>query len=83
MKEKVINFGKIKSGKNGSVPNALVCWYKIYITDNNVHETRRNNSFMNHMAIIFENELQDKVLQDEDVCIKIQQMQDLVRISIV
>ncbi|OXU22388.1 hypothetical protein TSAR_005080 [Trichomalopsis sarcophagae] len=83
MKEKVINFGKINPGKNGTVPNALVCWYKIQITDNNVHETRRNSSFMNHTAIVFENELQDKVLQGKDVRIKIQQMQDLVRISIV
>lgn len=82
MKEEIVNFGKIDVKKNRLIPNALVCWYKICINDDITQETRRTNSFMNHMAIVFENELSDKVSYDEDVNIKIQQMRDLVKISV-
>ncbi|XP_058802002.1 protein arginine N-methyltransferase 9-like isoform X2 [Phymastichus coffea] len=83
MKEEIFNFGVINVQKLRTVPNALICWYNIFITDDVVIETKRENSFMNHTAIVFNNEFDNKVLQGEDIKIKIQQMRDIVRISVV
>lgn len=80
--EEVIVFNKINAKSNQNIPNALLCWYKIFITDNLVIETKRNNSFMNHSAIVLENELKNKVLAGEDVYIKVKQMCNLVRVSV-
>jgi hypothetical protein len=83
LKEEVISFGKIDLVKCKTVPNALICWYKICIDNDKNHETKRNKSFMNHMAVVFENELENKALQGEDINIKVQQMHDLVRIRVI
>ncbi|XP_011501032.1 PREDICTED: putative protein arginine N-methyltransferase 9 isoform X2 [Ceratosolen solmsi marchali] len=83
MKEKVINFGKIDLEKYKTTPNALICWYKIHISNDKYYETKRKRSFMNHTAIVFESELEKKALQGEDVNIKIQQMHDLVKIKVI
>ena len=83
VKEEIINFGKINIDKQEIIPNALICWYKICLSNHNMHETKRSSSFMNHMALVFEKELQEKVLQGENVLIKVRQMRDIVKISVV
>lgn len=79
--EAVINFGKI-NGVNTTLPNSLVCWYKIQLCSDHVHDTRKNESFMNHTAIVFEDELRDVILGDKEVKIKIHQMKGLVKITV-
>ena len=69
--EAVINFGKI-NGVNTTLPNSLVCWYKIQLCSDHVHDTRKNESFMNHTAIVFEDELRDVILGDKEVKITAQ-----------
>ncbi|EGI57314.1 PREDICTED: putative protein arginine N-methyltransferase 9 isoform X2 [Acromyrmex echinatior] len=78
--ETIVNFGEINKGK--ILPNALICWYKIQLSSHHVHDTKKD-SFMNHTAIVFENELKDIILRDKEVKIKVHQMKGLVKITIV
>lgn len=79
--ETIVNFGKINS-KEKILPNALICWYKIQLTPHHVHDTKKNDSFMNHTAIVLENELKDIILRDKEIKIKVHQMKGLVKITI-
>ncbi|KAJ8672731.1 hypothetical protein QAD02_003991 [Eretmocerus hayati] len=82
MKEEIVDFKILESSNSKIHPNALICWYEIHLTDNIIQNTRRNNSFMNHMAFVYENEL-DQVANGENVSVKIQQMRDIVKVKIV
>lgn len=79
--ETIVNFGEINN-KEKILPNALICWYKIQLSPHHVHDTKKNDSFMNHTAIVFENELRDIILRDKEVKIKVHQMKGLVKITI-
>ncbi|KAL0133788.1 hypothetical protein PUN28_001036 [Cardiocondyla obscurior] len=79
--ETFVNFGKINN-KGKTIPNALICWYKIQLSPHHVHNTKNNESFMNHTAIVLEDELRDIILRDKEVKIKIYQMKGLVKITI-
>lgn len=78
--ETIVNFGEISN--KGNLPNALICWYKIQLSPHHVHDTKKNDSFMNHTAIVFEDELRDIILRDKEVKIKVRQMKGLVKITI-
>lgn len=80
--EAIVSFGKINSTKRKILPNALVCWYKIELNPYNVYYTEKNSSFMNHTAIVFEDELRDIILKDGEIKIKIVQMKGLVKITV-
>lgn len=80
--ERVINFGKISATNNKLLPNALVCWYKVRLTLNHNYDTKRNGSFMNHTAILLEDELKNSILQGNEVCIKVQQAEGIIRIKV-
>lgn len=80
--ERVINFGQISATNNKSLPNALVCWYKVRLTLNCNYDTKRNGSFMNHTAILLEDELKNAILQGNEVCIKVQQAEGVIRVKI-
>lgn len=80
--EALVNFGKIDSTNVKSLPNALICWYKIQLDPDHTHDTKKNNSFMNHTAIVFEDELKNIILRNEEVKVKIYQMKGLVKISL-
>lgn len=80
--ETIVNFGEINNKEGKILPNALICWYKIQLSPHHVHDTKKD-SFMNHTAIIFENELRDIILRDKEVKIKVHQMKGLVKITIV
>lgn len=80
--EVVVNFGKVSNMKKGTLPNVLVCWYKIQLSPDHVHDTKKNNSFMNHTAVILEDDLQDIILRDQEVKIKVYHMKGLVKIAI-
>lgn len=71
IKEHVITFGKFDTSKK--LPNALIVWYKIQFSENNVCETRRNDSFMNHMAVVLPDEIKESIQRDGEVKIKILQ----------
>lgn len=80
--ETIVNFGEI-SNKGGKIlPNALICWYKIQLSPHYVHDTKKNDSFMNHTAIVLEDELRDIILRNKEVKIKVYQMKGLVKIAI-
>lgn len=79
--ETIVNFGEINN-KEKILPNALICWYKIQLNPHYVHDTKRNDSFMNHTAIVFENELRDIILRDKEIKIQVHQMKGLVKITI-
>lgn len=81
--ETIVNFGKINCAKRKTLPNALVCWYKIYLSPDHIHDTNKNNTFMNHTAIVFEDELRDIILRDKEVKIKVYQMKGLVKVTVV
>lgn len=83
MKREILNFGTVDLETSKVIPNALICWYKICVTDDITLETKRDNSFMNHTAIVLEKELLQQVLDKKDVQIQIQQMRDIVRIALV
>ncbi|XP_076630851.1 protein arginine N-methyltransferase 9 isoform X2 [Colletes latitarsis] len=80
--ERIVNFGKINATKNKLLPNTLICWYKIRLTLNHNYDTRRNGSFMNHTAILLEDELKNIIVQGNEVCIKVQQAEGVVRIQV-
>ncbi|XP_012140337.2 protein arginine N-methyltransferase 9 isoform X1 [Megachile rotundata] len=80
--ERVINFGKISASNNKLLPNALVCWYKIRLTLNHSYNTKRNGSFMNHTAILLEDELKNTILQGNEVCIKVHQAEGMIQIKV-
>ncbi|XP_020286113.1 uncharacterized protein LOC109855746 isoform X2 [Pseudomyrmex gracilis] len=80
--EALVNFGKIDSTNVKTLPNALICWYKILLDSDHTHDTKKNNSFMNHTAIVFEDELKNIILRDKEVKVKIYQMKGLVKISL-
>lgn len=80
--EVVVNFGRISNAKRKALPNALVCWYKIHLSPDHIHDTRKNDSFMNHTAIVFEDELRDIILKDKEVKIKVHQMKGLVKVTV-
>ncbi|XP_076663837.1 protein arginine N-methyltransferase 9 isoform X2 [Andrena cerasifolii] len=80
--ERVVNFGKINATNEKPLPNALICWYKIRLTLNHSYDTKRNGSFMNHTAILLEDELKNTILQGNEVCIKVQQAEGVVRIKV-
>lgn len=79
--EAIMNFGKINC-VNTTLPNSLICWYKIQLSSDHIHDTKKNESFMNHIAIVFEDELRDVILRDKEVKIKIYQMKGLVKITV-
>ncbi|XP_043671850.1 protein arginine N-methyltransferase 9-like isoform X3 [Vespula pensylvanica] len=76
--QSVVNFRKIGNNNKQLYPNALICWYKIELTSDHVHYTKRNDSFMNHMALVLEDELQNMIQADNEVKIKIQQVKGLL-----
>nr|XP_034187371.1 protein arginine N-methyltransferase 9-like isoform X1 [Osmia lignaria] len=80
--ERIINFGKISASNNKLLPNALVCWYKIRLTSNHSYNTKRSGSFMNHTAVLLEDELKNTILQGNEVCVKVQQAEGMIRIKI-
>ncbi|XP_017888158.1 protein arginine N-methyltransferase 9-like isoform X2 [Ceratina calcarata] len=80
--ERVINFGKISATNNKLLPNALACWYKVRLTSNYNYDTKRNGSFMNHTAILLEDELKNCILQGNEVCIKVQQADGVIRVKV-
>ncbi|XP_012522891.1 protein arginine N-methyltransferase 9 [Monomorium pharaonis] len=80
--ETIVNFGEINNEERKTLPNALICWYKIQLGPHHVHDTKKNNSFMNHTAIVFEDELRDVILRDKEVKVKIHQMKGLVKITV-
>lgn len=79
--EAVIDFGKI-SVYGDKTPNALLCWYRIEFSNHHEIDTKRKNSFINHTAIILEDQLEDAVLQKTNVKLRIFKMGDLVKISL-
>lgn len=81
--QSTVNFRKIGNNNKQLHPNALICWYKIELTSDHVHYTKRNDSFMNHMALVLEDELQNIVRTDNEVKIKIQQVKGLVSIKLI
>lgn len=80
--ERVINFGKISATNNKLLPNALVCWYKVRLASNYNYDTKRSGSFMNHTAILLEDELKNCILQGNEVCIKVQQADGVIRVKV-
>ena len=80
IKEHIISFGKFDMTK--TLPNALIVWYRIHFSENNIYDTRRINSFMNHMAVVLEDEIKDLVQRDDEVKIKIFQMRDLINFGV-
>ncbi|CAL7948435.1 unnamed protein product [Xylocopa violacea] len=80
--ERVINFGKISATNNKLLPNALVCWYKVRLTLHHNYDTKRNGSFMNHTAILLEDELKNSILQGNEVCIKVQQVDGVISVKV-
>jgi len=80
--ETIVNFGKIINKEGKILPNALICWYKIQLSPHYIHDTKKNDSFMNHTAIVFEDELKNIILRDKEIKIKIHQMKGLVKIVI-
>lgn len=80
--ERMINFGKISATNNKLLPNALVCWYKVKLTLNHNYDTKRNGSFMNHMAILLEDELKNSILQGNEVCIKVLQGEGIIGVKV-
>jgi len=81
--ETIVNFGKVGMTERNIFPNALLCWYKIQLSTSHIHDTMKNDSFMNHTAIIFENELRDAILKNENIKIKVHQVKGLVNIKFV
>lgn len=81
--QSVVNLRKVNNSKKQLYPNALICWYKIELISDHVHYTKRNNSFMNHMALVLEHELQSIIRADKEVKIKIQQVKGLVSIKLI
>jgi len=80
--ETIVNFGKVGITERNIFPNALLCWYKIHFSADHIHNTMRNDSFMNHTAIIFEDELRNVILKNENVRIKVHQVKGLVKITV-
>ncbi|XP_011707717.1 PREDICTED: putative protein arginine N-methyltransferase 9 isoform X1 [Wasmannia auropunctata] len=80
--ETIVNFGEISNKEGKILPNALICWYKVQLSPYHVHDTKKNDSFMNHTAIVFEDELRDIILRGKEVKIKVHQMKGLVKIII-
>jgi len=79
--ETIVNFGKIINKEGKILPNALICWYKIQLSPYHIHDTKKD-SFMNHTAIVFEDELKNIILRDKEIKIKVHQMKGLVKIVI-
>lgn len=79
--EAIVNFGKISSTKE-TLPNALICWYKIQLSPDHVYDTKNNDSFMNHTAVVFEDDLQDIILRNQEIKIKVHHMKGLVKIAV-
>lgn len=75
----VANFGKFE----GKVPNVLVCWYTIHLDGGNCVGSRRDNSFMNHSAIVIGEEINGVIERGEDVRFKVLQMKGLTRVTLV
>lgn len=80
--ETVVNFGQMNSTKRKTLPNALICWYKVQLSSQHIHDTKKNDSFMNHTAIVFEDELRNIILKDKEIKIKVHQMKGLVKITV-
>ncbi|XP_076231186.1 protein arginine N-methyltransferase 9 isoform X2 [Calliopsis andreniformis] len=80
--EHVVNFGKINATNDRPMPNALICWYKVRLISNHSYDTKRNGSFMNHTAILLEDELKNIILQGNEVYIKVQQAENVIRIKV-
>ncbi|KAK2589218.1 hypothetical protein KPH14_002023 [Odynerus spinipes] len=81
--QSIVNFKKVDNGNKQLYPNALICWYKIELISDHVHYTRKNDSFMNHMALVLEHELQSITQADKEVKIKVQQIKGLVNIKLI
>ncbi|XP_076223468.1 protein arginine N-methyltransferase 9 isoform X2 [Nomia melanderi] len=77
--ERIVNFGKINATR---LPNALICWYEVRLTLNHNYDTKRNGSFMNHTAILLEDELKSIILRGNEVYLKVQQVEGVVRIKV-
>lgn len=80
--EAIVNFGQINCTKKKTLPNALICWYKVQLSPQHIHDTKKNDSFMNHTAIVFEDELRNIILKNKEVKIKIHQIKGLVKITV-
>ncbi|XP_029166263.1 protein arginine N-methyltransferase 9-like [Nylanderia fulva] len=80
--EAIVNFGQINSIKKKTLPNALICWYRVQLSPHHIHDTEKNGSFMNHTAIVFEDELKNIILKDKEVKIKVHQMKGLIKITV-
>lgn len=80
--ETIVNFGEKNNKKGKTLPNALICWYKIQLSPHHILDTKKNDSFMNHTAIVFEDELKDMIQKDKEIKIKVHQMKGLVKITI-
>lgn len=76
-----VNFGKIDA-TNKPLPNALICWYKVRLTLDHVYNTKRNRSFMNHTAIFLEDELKNVISENNEVRVKVQQTEGLIKIKV-
>ncbi|XP_011639142.1 protein arginine N-methyltransferase 9-like isoform X1 [Pogonomyrmex barbatus] len=79
--ETIVNFGKISNKNRKTLPNALICWYKVQLSLHHIHDTKKD-AFMNHTAIVFEDEFKDIILRNQEIKIKIHQMKGLVKIVV-
>ncbi|KAL6265295.1 hypothetical protein P5V15_002075 [Pogonomyrmex californicus] len=79
--ETIVNFGKISNKNRKTLPNALICWYKVQLSPHHIHDTKKD-AFMNHTAIVFEDEFKDIILRNQEIKIKIHQMKGLVKIVV-
>lgn len=80
--EAIVNFGKIKATERDALPNALLSWYKIQLDADHVYDTMKTSSFMNHTAIIFEDELRNVISRNKHVKIKVHQVKGLVKLTV-
>ncbi|XP_066592909.1 protein arginine N-methyltransferase 9-like isoform X2 [Prorops nasuta] len=83
VQESAVTFRSIDMKNNESLPNALVCWYKVKLTNEYIYSTNRINSFMNHMAVIFEDDSQNVMPKAADIKIKIRQMNGLISVKVI
>ncbi|XP_011311279.1 uncharacterized protein [Fopius arisanus] len=75
----VADFGIIQGDV---LPNVLICWYTIHLDDDNCISSRRDNSFMNHSAIVLGDDLKGIVQRRENVRFKVLQMKGLTRVTL-
>lgn len=80
--ENIVSFGKLHKSHNKHSPNALICWYKIRICGKYEYHTNRTGSFMSHMAIVLEDELNNVALHNKDVYLKVLHSHSLIDIKV-